>query len=223
MLNPTLSPTPSRNKTSTAALVEAFPRLQELIRLTERAMAARDAEAIVARLAAGIRPLITNQAGVLPASFLEAHEVQQRRIELHHDPVLGFQILAQVWAPGQGTAVHDHAGSWGIEAVWSGSLLVADFDLLDQAGDGSVRLRPRTATHLQPGEFATVTPRENLHLCRNPSPRDVALSLHIYGTALDEVTEYARIGESDWYQPTRRWLPLESSQRDTRRGPEGSH
>lgn len=186
-----------------------FPRLQEIIRATELAMAARDAQTIVTRLAKDIAPLITSAAGRLPAEFLRVSPDGQRRIELHHDPVTGYQILALVWGPGQGTAVHDHAGSWGIEAVWCGSLLVADYVVEESAAD-AVKLRPSNAEHVAAGQIVTVTPAQNIHMCRNTSAREVTVSLHIYGTALDEVTEYSALGDG-WYQAARRWLPLEAN------------
>lgn len=198
-----------RHVPSVQPQLQTFPRLQEIIRTTETAMAARDAETIVARLSRDIAPLITNLAGRLPSEFLRVSPEGQRRIELHHDPVLGYQILALVWGPGQGTALHDHAGSWGIEAVWCGNLLVAEY-VIEERSDDAVKLRPSKAEHVGPGQIVTVTPAQNIHMCRNTSTREVTVSLHIYGTALDEVTEYAPLGDG-WHQAARRWLPLEAA------------
>lgn len=174
-----------------------FPALRPILRLIEEAIGYRDATTIVSRISAGLAPLMQQYAGALPTRFLEPSPDNYRRIELHHCPVLGYQVLAFVWGPRQGTPIHDHADTWGVEAIWRGRLFVGEFD---RVGDDEplVQIRPRDGVRAGPGTILTVTPDHGLHLCRNESVRDVAVSLQIYGSVLDEYKEYVSMGDG-WY------------------------
>jgi len=175
-----------------------FPGLTEIIRLVDEAVGARDGAAIVADLSARLPELIARHAGNLGADLLRPDPRGYRRIELHHCPIRGYQILAMVWGPGQGTPVHDHRDVWGVESVWCGELLVADFRATSVAGD-LLRLAPVDAVHLHRGEVVGLTPEQGLHLCRNPSQREVAVSLQVYARPLDQFNVYLDAGEG-WYQ-----------------------
>lgn len=176
----------------------AFPGLGELIRLTEEALGQRDCTAIVATLRARLPALIARHRGALGGEFLRADPQRRRRVELHHCPVLGYQILAMIWGPGQGTPIHDHHELWGVESTWHGELLVADFQPTTVAGE-LVRLEPRDAVCMRTGEALGLTPEQGLHLCRNPSQREVAVTVHIYARALDRFNLYVDAGDG-WYR-----------------------
>ena len=133
-----------------------------------------------------------------------------RRIELYRDPAWRFQLLLVVLGPGQSLPMHDHSGTWGVEAVWCGGLLVADFAVDGRSGE-AVHLRPRDAAHLVAGESTTLAPRLNVHHCRNTSVRGTTVFLHIHGAVLDEVTVYRALGD-DWYQPFQTPLAVEKLQ-----------
>lgn len=183
-----------------------FPGLRSILRLIEESIGYRDATTIVSRIAAGLAPLMREHAGALPPRFLEPSSSAYRRIELHHCPVLGYQVLAFVWGAGQGTPIHDHAGTWGVEAIWRGQLFVGEFDRVGEDGN-LVRIQPRDGVRAKAGTILTVTPDHGLHLCRNESPREVAVSLQIYGCALDEYNEYVPMDDG-WYasRPVQTWV-----------------
>lgn len=67
------------------------------MREVENALALRESGAIVAALNAAMPALIAHYGAQLPAWAVQARRSAYRRIELHHCPVQGFQILALVW------------------------------------------------------------------------------------------------------------------------------
>jgi predicted metal-dependent enzyme (double-stranded beta helix superfamily) len=179
---------------------EPLPGLHEIIRTVDEAVGKRDSAAIVADLCARLPALIERHRGHIGADLLRVDPTGYRRIELHHCPIRGYQIVAMVWGPGQGTPVHDHRDVWGVESVLCGELLVADFRATAVAGE-LLRLVPVNAVHLRPGEAVGLTPEQGLHLCRNPSPRSAAVSLQVYARPLDHFNVYLDAGDG-WYQRT---------------------
>lgn len=184
-----------------------FPGLRHIIRDVEAAWALRETGAVVDALNSRMPALIAQYAPQLPEWVQATDARSYRRIELHHCPLQGFQILAMVWAPGQGTAVHDHRDQWGIESVWQGELEVVDFSVKEAAGE-LLRLEPRDVSTIREGDSLGFTPEHGLHLCRNPSRREVTVSLHIYARALDSFNEYVDVGRG-WYERREHLPPLE--------------
>ncbi len=85
------------------------------------------------------------------------------------------------WLPGQGTDLHDHGGS-------SGAFLVVTGELTEHAithPGGQLQL---VATTLPAGQGRSFGPR-HIHQITNIS-RKPAVSLHVYGPALTEMTRY---------------------------------
>ncbi|MFC4820862.1 cysteine dioxygenase [Dokdonella ginsengisoli] len=95
----------------------------------------------------------------------------------------GHSCLLIEWPAAHRTAIHDHAGLWGIELVLDGVLEVEEFTL---GGDFErpVLTRARTLM-LGAGDAAVFTGRHYAHRCRNLSATRPALSLHVYGGELD--------------------------------------
>lgn len=185
-------------RASQARRAAPFPGLNEIIRLVDEAVGARDSAAIVAELSTRLPELIERYREAIPSDLLRGDPKGYRRIELHFCPIRGYQIIAMVWGPGQGTPVHDHRDVWGVESVWCGELQVADFQASAVAGE-LLRLAPVDSVHLRSGEVVGLTPDQGLHLCRNPSLREVAVSLQIYARPLDHFNVYTDAGEG-WYR-----------------------
>lgn len=175
-----------------------FPGIRQIVREVENALALRESRAIVDALNTAMLALIAQYGAQLPAWAVQARERAYRRIELHHCPVQGFQILAMVWGPGQGTPVHDHRELWGIESVWQGELDVIDFAVKETAGT-LLRLEPSQVSRIPAGQSLGFTPEHGLHLCRNSAPRDVTISVHVYARALDAFNQYVDVGNG-WYE-----------------------
>ncbi len=103
-----------------------------------------------------------------------------------------------IWAPGQDTPIHDHDGAWGVESTWHGELQATGFLATGQRDD-LFRLEAQDTVRLGVGAAAGLEPEQGLHICRNPSPSSVALTVHIYARPLEAFHVYAAAGDG-WYR-----------------------
>ncbi|MEW9570412.1 cysteine dioxygenase family protein [Rhodanobacter sp. Si-c] len=118
-----------------------------------------------------------------------------RRIPLSNHESRNYEALLILWPPGHATPIHDHAGLWGLELVLDGALEVEAFSLSLQPAP---RLVPRDQAMLGIGDHAAFSGADYAHCCRNLSSQQPALSLHIYGGALDAYRSFHQQGSGDW-------------------------
>ena len=186
---PNASPTP------------VFPLLEDLIVVTDAFMRSQHApQKIVPDLMKGVRDVLT-VCGALPPELLRNDGAGYLRRELYRSREYGYQIMALTWGPGHHSGIHDHADTWGVEAVLRGELSVVDYRLAKRSR-ALVGLRPVEQHSLREGDIIGLLPPHHLHSCRNASARQTAVSLHVYGTPLDNVHRYAHV-EDDLYRPER--------------------
>lgn len=179
---------------------QAFALLEDVIVMADAAVRARDPRKVVARLVEGLKGALAT-AGALPPELLRGDADGLVRRELYRSPAHGYQVLAITWAPGQGSSVHDHGQTWGVEAVLRGQLDVLDYRVHRRHRALST-LRPAEQHVLVDGQVIGLLPPHDLHACRNASTRDTAVSLHVYGQPLDNVRRYVHV-EGDVYRPER--------------------
>jgi hypothetical protein len=91
------------------------------------------------------------------------------------------EVWLLTWLPGQGTNLHDHGGSSGAFLVIAGHLT----ERTAAGPDGPARL---TGTTLPVGRGRSFGPH-HIHQITNTSPWP-AVSVHVYGPALREMTRY---------------------------------
>lgn len=117
----------------------------------------------------------------------DAHPREFTRWLFGRDPESRYTGLVMVWPARHATAIHDHAGLWGIEMVLQGALTVDDFEVAADSGEPHFV----GSTVLQEGEScAFLGSGSHAHRCTNPSPRRPAISLHVYGGILDHHRTY---------------------------------
>jgi cysteine dioxygenase len=95
-----------------------------------------------------------------------------------------FEAVCLCWEPGQGTAVHNHGGSYGVVFVFEGELTVDCYVRLD---DGSVPDQADlhcSVTALCPKGSLLLDRRHSIHRLVNRGDRR-AVSLHFYAGPLD--------------------------------------
>ena len=177
-----------------------FPLLEDVVVLADAAMRVREPRRIVAALVEGLRNLLPT-AGALPLELLTPDPAAYVRRALYRSPRHGYQVLAMTWGPGQGSPVHDHADTWGVEAVLRGHLEVLDYSVRDR-NRALVRMHASDHHALEDGRVIGLLPPHDLHSCRNPSTRETTVTLHVYGTPLEEVRRYVHV-EGDLYRPER--------------------
>jgi len=107
-----------------------------------------------------------------------------------------YQALLIAWPPNHQTPLHDHDGLWGIELVLDGALSVSEYRV--------DRLAARTALSLQRslvlgiGDAAAFAGKHYAHTCRNLSADRAAVSLHVYGGALERYCTFTVNGAGDY-------------------------
>lgn len=95
----------------------------------------------------------------------------------------GYSALLIAWPAGHRTPLHDHNDLWGIELVLDGALEVEEFTI--DAAHARPRLTHQRTQVLGIGDTIAFTGKRYVHCCRNLSANRPALSLHVYGGALD--------------------------------------
>lgn len=119
----------------------------------------------------------------LPPAFAIPHPDRYQQYLLHCDSRERFSVVSFVWAPGQGTPIHDHR-VWGLVGVLRGAETSERF--VRQA-DGS--LKPDgPAQLLRAGEVEALSPRHgDIHRVGNARSDGPSVSIHVYGANIGAV------------------------------------
>ena len=168
-----------------------FPLLDDIVVLTDAAMKAGEPARIVPQLVSNLQGLL-GHVGELPEPLLRVDDSECVRRELYRSPKYDYRVIAITWGPGQASPIHDHADTWGIEAVLRGELEVVDFRSVREY-EALSELVPSGHHRLRAGEVISLLPPHDLHACRNVGTRGPAVSLHIYGRHLEEVRSYVHL------------------------------
>jgi len=145
----------------------------------------------------------------LPDCVFEYDPGHYCRRLLHQDEGLGYTILAMTWAPGQATPVHDHAGMWCVEAVWSGEIEVVQYELTDRKGD-LYALEPRTTMRTGVGSAGSLIPPHEYHTIANPCSKRAAVTIHIYAGEMDHCCVFEP-AQGDWHHRKAKSLSLDAA------------
>ncbi len=100
----------------------------------------------------------------------------------------GCCVVAMAWAPGQGTPVHDHDGTWCVECCLEGRLEIVRYELQEKirVGDETQYLfEPVESERVGRGAVGALIPPYEHHVIRNPF-EERAVTLHVYGKELKQ-------------------------------------
>jgi predicted metal-dependent enzyme (double-stranded beta helix superfamily) len=103
---------------------------------------------------------------------------------LHLDAQRRYSVLAMVWDEGQGTALHDHGGTWCVECVYQGQIAVTSYSI--RGGDaerGVVQFTPELTVTAGVGEAGALIPPFEYHILQNAGSTP-AVTIHVYGGEL---------------------------------------
>jgi predicted metal-dependent enzyme (double-stranded beta helix superfamily) len=139
----------------------------------------------------------------LPDAFHEARADHYARRVLFANPALGYSAVVMTWGPGQGTAVHDHAGIWCVEVVVEGQMDVTQYEL-DEERAGLYRFHPHPKVHARVGSAGCLIPPFEHHVLANALDRP-SLTLHVYGGEINRCNVYLPRGDG-WYERQERAL-----------------
>ena len=113
----------------------------------------------------------------LPPEYAQADPERFRQHLLYCDPLERFSVSSTVFAPGQGTPVHDHT-VWGMVGILRGAERCDEYAPPQAAGP-----MRQTGSHvLEPGQIDLVSPRiGDVHRVSNALADRASVSIHVYG------------------------------------------
>ncbi|MBS7457562.1 cysteine dioxygenase family protein [Coralloluteibacterium stylophorae] len=163
----------------------SFPGRERLVARLDEAVALGDDQAVTAALRGALCGLIRDRDVHLPEAVFAPIDDHYARREIYRSADYGYSVVAMTWGPGQGTPLHDHCGLWCVEGVWHGQLEITQYELLDRDGDHA-RFRMHGGMLAGIGSAGSLIPPHEYHTIRNPSDRDVAVSLHVYQSEMKQ-------------------------------------
>ncbi len=181
-------------------------------RLIQRIDAAIDGECpfeITTCLRRALVECIADPGIRLPDCVFEVIPGHYARREVFTHPTRGYSMIAMTWGPGQGTPIHDHSGVWCVEGVWSGSIEVVSYHLLEERGE-RFRFEDVGTIVAGCGSAGSLIPPHEYHTIANPSASKVAVSVHIYQQAMETCNLFVDEGDG-WYRREPKQLQLDAA------------
>lgn len=152
--------------------------VQDLIQRLDAATTADDEETICE----GVKRALIDEIGGggvdLPAAFVATDADGYARRLLHKTD--RYAVVVMVWAPGQGTPIHDHDGNWCVECVYAGGIRVVSFDLIGKPQDEVVSFREAAVVEAGRGDAGSLIPPFDYHVIENRGD-EPAVTIHVYG------------------------------------------
>ena len=133
----------------------------------------------------------------LPERLCQANSPCYARHLIHKQDENGFCVVAMVWAPGQGTPVHDHGGTWCVEGCVQGQLAITSYRLTDQVDEKHVRFEQEDYMEVGRGAVGCLIPPFEHHKIHNPF-QETAITIHVYGQELRNCTRYLEEGRNTY-------------------------
>ncbi len=173
-----------------------------MLRGLDTATAALDA----ASICAGVKSVLMQELSrvTVPAAYLQPVPTGYARRCLYKDPKGRFSVVIMVWAPGQGTPLHDHAGHWCVECVYDGKIRVRSFER-EAEDSGRICFRERQSVVSGVGDAGALIPPYEYHSIDNPFDIQ-AVTIHVYEGEITWCHAFEPLEEAGWFQPQRHEL-----------------
>ncbi len=169
----------------------------------DAAVQLQDPQAIVERIREDLSRAIRAGSLRLPEVVRTPIADRYARRLMFSNPELDYTAVAMTWGPGQGTAVHDHAGIWCVEGVVEGEMEVTQFEL-EEERDGAFRFSRKASIAARVGSAGWLIPPYEHHILANPTDR-VAVTLHIYGGEMEQCNVFLPKADG-WFERQSRQL-----------------
>lgn len=156
-------------------------KVNELLRRIDEAVAAPDDAGRCRNVKQVLIDIVSSGEQFIPASFLTPAGDRYARRLLHRDPQNRYTVLVMVWDKGQGTPLHDHAGTWCVECVYRGVIQVTSYSV--RGGDPEtdiVQFEKQAQIRAGVGEAGALIPPFEYHVLGNPADQP-AITIHVYG------------------------------------------
>jgi len=185
-------------------MAATFNGHRELVVRLDEAVRASSVEGTTAAVQSTLEEMIGGGQLALPEAVRQTSDQSYARRLLYRSEEYGYTVIAMVWGPGQGTALHDHDGTWCVEGVLEGEILVTPYELLEQR-EGRWRFQPFDSIHSHVGSAGSLIPPSEYHTIRNASSEVPSITIHVYGRELHQCTIFED-GQRGWYQQQTRSL-----------------
>jgi predicted metal-dependent enzyme (double-stranded beta helix superfamily) len=169
-------------------------RVRELVRRLDEAMTPRDDAGRCRIVKRVLEETFAAGTEFLDARFLVPNPERYARRLVHRDPGNRYTVIAMVWNVGQGTPLHDHAGIWCVECVYSGRIRVTSYQC--HGGDPEhdiVQFQQETVIHAGVGQAGALIPPFEYHVLENAGDAP-AVTLHVYGGEMDHCHIFEPVG-----------------------------
>lgn len=180
------------------------PQVNTLVRRLQDAVTADD----IPSICDAVKNVLSEELGQhrvdVPEKFLQTSPDGYARHCLFRDPEGRFTVVVMVWAAGQGTPLHDHAGSWCVECVYEGRIRVTSYDLEADQTERVKFHRVDTVEAGVGGAGALIPPYE-YHTLENPFDA-TAVTIHVYQGELTWCNAFHPTEVEGWYTRERRVL-----------------
>lgn len=184
-----------------------FPGCHELINALDQAVQHSLTSEITGAIRDTLSKFISEREVRLPECVFQTCGDHYARRELYRSEKFGYSVVAMTWGPTQGTPMHDHSGMWCVEGVWQGELKITQYELMEQTGD-RFRFESRGSVQAGAGSTGSLIPPHEYHTIYNPSPDNVAVSLHIYRDTMVECSVFQELGQG-WFKRNERILSVD--------------
>lgn len=168
-----------------ASPTPSFPA--PIARLLERigeASTQEDVEAICRGVKDALCDEVIRGGLELPAELVAPAPDKYARRLLAKCPQDKYAIVIMVWGVDQGTPIHDHAGKWCVECVYSGQIKVTSYDKLAE-DETTARFRAEEVTFARKGEAGALIPPRDYHVIENAQKGESAVTIHVYGGEME--------------------------------------
>jgi len=186
-----------------AATME-FAGKQDLVRRLDAAVRHETVAAVTTGVQGALTEIIGSGAVELPADVKAPIADGYGRRLLYKSPEHGYAVIAMVWGPHQGTALHDHDGVWCVEGVLEGEIDVVRYDLVEDGGE-RCRFAPQGQVRAGVGSSGALIPPFEYHTIANPCPDATSITVHVYGRELEQCTVFEPLADG-WYRRATRHL-----------------
>lgn len=183
---------------------QEFKGCREMVSVLNEAVQAASTAEITHNVQQGLTQLIESRSLQLPQDLKRPREDHYARRLLYRSPEHGYEVIAMVWGPGQGTPLHDHAGIWCVDGVIEGCVDVTQFDLIEEQGN-RLRFAPQTTVRAGVGMTGALIPPFEYHTIFNHSSDRSSITIHVYGGTMDHCTIFEPL-DKGWFRRASRQM-----------------
>ena len=176
----------------------AQSKVNELISRIDAAVAAPDDATRCRNVKQVLIDVVGSGEQFIPSTFLEPAPDRYARRLLHRDPQGRYTVLVMVWDGGQGTPLHDHAGTWCVECVYRGVIQVTSYSV--RGGDPEtdvVQFSREKQVRAGVAEAGALIPPFEYHVLENPAASP-AITLHVYGGEMTYCHIFEPVGDDGY-------------------------